>query len=535
LATRNPELAAQLIHPAEAQTVTEYSHKKLFWFCENEHPRWEWEATVANRSASKGCGVCAGREVLVGCNDLGTRSPDLAAQLVNPAEAQTVTEYSNRKLRWFCETEHPRWEWEANVASRSTGNGCSVCSGKYVLAGWNDLGSRSPDLAAQLVNPTESKTVTEYSNRKLRWFCENEHPRWEWEATVGGRSSGLGCSVCSSNTVLTGWNDLGTRRPEIAARLVNPDDAQTVTEYSTKKLLWFCENEHPRREWKNSVGNMSSQTTQGCLVCSEYEVLVGWNDLGTRRPDLAAQLVNPDEALVVTDRSTKKLLWFCENEHPRWEWHAMVCSRARGNGCSVCAGQFVLVGWNDLATRRPDLAEQLLNPAAAKTVTTGSQKKLLWFCENEHPRREWWASVKTRSNGGGCSVCASSGFDVSKSGICYMISGVVCGRPSIKFGISNTDNLKDRLAKHRRTGLSNVHALADFEAGQDCKDFETCLKHLMRDLGIPSCDSRGYEFDGKTESFLMEDSTPAFFAQLCAKFTALGARPVWATPQAQAA
>jgi hypothetical protein len=332
---------------------------------------------------------------------------------------------------------------------------------------------------------------------------------------------------------LTDENRLSVQRPDLAAQLVNPADARNVTEYSNKKLLWFCEEGHPRWEWEAVVYSRSSDI--GCSVCAGRSVLVGWNDLGTRRPDLAAQLLNPSDAQTVTEGSHKKLLWFCEEGHPRWEWEAVVYSRSKGNGCPVCTGRSILVGWNDLGTRRPDLAAQLVYCADAQTVTENSNKKLRWFCEDGHPRREWMAQVNSRTRGNGCSACATYGFDISKSGICYLVSGMVEDRLAIKFGISNTKGVKRRLAEHRRTGFDTIHALANFDSGQDCKDFESSLKNLMLALDIPTCASRGHNFDGKTESFFVEDSTPAFFARLGAEFTALGVRPVWVTPQAHAA
>ena len=67
-----------------------------------------------------------------GVNDLATTDPDLAAQLVDPDLAATVTRGSHKKLRWFCEgtdeLPHPRREWTAAVASRSAGRGCAVCA-----------------------------------------------------------------------------------------------------------------------------------------------------------------------------------------------------------------------------------------------------------------------------------------------------------------------------------------------------------------------------------------------------------------------
>ena len=78
--------------------------------------------------------------LILGETDLGTVNPKLAAQLVNPEEALTVTANSGKKLRWLCHgtrtTPHPQREWGAVVASRNDGHGCAVCAGRAVLVGF---------------------------------------------------------------------------------------------------------------------------------------------------------------------------------------------------------------------------------------------------------------------------------------------------------------------------------------------------------------------------------------------------------------
>lgn len=63
---------------------------------------------------------------------------------------------------------------------------------------------------------------------------------------------------------------------------------------------------------------------------------------------------------------------------------------SRGSGCAVCAGKRILVSYNDLATRRPDLAIQwhpTRNGDVQPTdVTAGSSKRYWWVDEFGH---EW--------------------------------------------------------------------------------------------------------------------------------------------------
>lgn len=77
-----------------------------------------------------------------------------------------------------------------------------------------------------------------------------------------------------------------------------------------------------------------------------------------------------------------------------------------GEGCPYCAGKRVLVGFNDLKSQYPLLAEEWSssNPFSADEITVGSAKKVEWICrECGHT---WNATVKNRVGGSRCPNCA---------------------------------------------------------------------------------------------------------------------------------
>ena len=302
-----------------------------------------------------------------------------------------------------------------------------------------------------------------------------------------------------------GVNDLATVRPDLAKQLVDPSLAATVTQGSHKKLLWFCETNHPRYEWPSSVDNRSRG--RGCGACSGKAVIPGWNDLGTVCPDLAAQLVDPSLATTVTEFSDKRLLWFCEKGHPSFEWEADVRSRSRGRGCRVCAGQEILVGWNDLGTVNPELAKKLVDPSQAEKVTAGSNKKLLWFCETGHPRNEWETSVANRSKGSGCSLCAETGYDSSKPGDFYRFEFVDQGVPFLCYGISNVIE-KRRKTYESHLEVKNFQSL-HFDKGSIPQELERKFHQIRKESSAPTstCGVEGT----KTESFPISDIELATF------------------------
>ena len=82
-------------------------------------------------------------------NDLATLKPLLAQEWSekNELKPTEVSVASHKKIIWKCKHGH---EWEAIVKSRTVnGTGFPYCSHNKVLAGFNDLASQYPDIAAE--------------------------------------------------------------------------------------------------------------------------------------------------------------------------------------------------------------------------------------------------------------------------------------------------------------------------------------------------------------------------------------------------
>ncbi len=204
LATVCPDLARQW-HPTKNGALTPRdllagARKKVWWRCDRGH---EWQATVLSRtSGGRGCPVCAGRNVISGDNDLAANFPDIAAQW-HPTKngaltPERVAPSSNRKVWWRCPRGH---EYQAVVGHRTAkGSGCPYCAGKRVLAGFNDLSTREPKVAAQwhptLNGALTPEMVTVGSRRKVWWQCSDGHV---WRAVIYSRAGPQKCScpVCA--------------------------------------------------------------------------------------------------------------------------------------------------------------------------------------------------------------------------------------------------------------------------------------------------------------------------------------------------
>ena len=202
-ASAYPELAKQwnaekngVLTP---QNVTSGTGKKVWWQCENGH---SWCASIASRTRSgSGCPYCAGKQVMPGFNDLASQNPVLAAQWHGKRNGslspEQVTSSSNRKVWWRCERGH---SFQAIIASRANGSGCPYCTGKKVLAGFNDLATVEPHIAAEwhktLNGALAPQMVTAGSRKKVWWECRYGHV---WKAAIYSRTGAqkCGCPVCS--------------------------------------------------------------------------------------------------------------------------------------------------------------------------------------------------------------------------------------------------------------------------------------------------------------------------------------------------
>ena len=277
---------------------------------------------------------------------------------------------------------------------------------------------------------------------------------------------------------------LADQFPDLAAQAVGWDPKE-VSAGSSRKFRWRCKLGH---EWDAVVTNRVNG--HGCAVCKNKLVSKGFNDLATTHPELAAQAVGWNPETIVAG-SHKRLRWRCELGH---EWNADVASRALGDrGCPICAGQTIIVGFNDLGTTHPELAAQAVgwNP---ETVIAGTKKRLRWRCELGH---EWNAQVKSRVEGRGCPSCSKTGFDPNLDGWLYFLEHDEWQM----FQIGITNYPENRLAQHERTGWT-VLGIRGAMDGSLTRNLETAILRALRRRGAVFANKAdGQKFDGWTESW----------------------------------
>lgn len=145
-----------------------------------------------------------------------------------------------------------------------------------------------------------------------------------------------------------------------------------------------------------------------CPYCTGKAFLKGFNDLATRRPDLAKEWSQKNLSLtpdVVTEKSRQNVWWKCSE--CGYEWKSVIWSRVKGCGCPVCADRVVLSGYYDLATTNRDLMAEWDNEknedVRPEQVSGKSMRIVWWKCHRGH---RWRMKIAERTcEDKKCSVC----------------------------------------------------------------------------------------------------------------------------------
>lgn len=181
---------------------------------------------------------------------------------------------------------------------------------------------------------------------------------------------------------------------------VTPDDVSYGTH---KKYIWKGTCGH---EWSASVKSRTVNGS-GCPYCSHNKVLPGFNDLASQYPDVAAEWseknypLRPDQ---VTPFRNEKVWWKGKCGH---EWYALISSRSDGHGCPYCKDHKLLPGFNDFASRHPDLAAEWSDKNLPLTPDSIPEKALgsyWWKCSRCGGEYQAW--LTSRLDGSKCPYCS---------------------------------------------------------------------------------------------------------------------------------
>ncbi len=414
------------------EKIRSKSNKKFWWKCSLGH---DYYMSVNDRTGAKksGCPYCAGRKVLKGFNDLMTNYPEIASEWNyeqnDTLTPEQVTSGSSKKVWWTCYKCGK--VFQAAISSRIRGTkGCKECNLKEAALTWtlatkgvDDLATIYPEIAKEWDYDNNKGLTPEdvkiHSQRVIWWKCSKCSGRWQ--ATVNTRSSGCGCPYCAGKRVTVGVNDLATIAPE-KIKLWDyeanaPLKPENIIASSHKVITWRCEKGHT---WKRAV--REEIKSQGCPTClgkpkmqktSQGRIRInqdlGEHSLVSTHPELCVEwdYEKNDEKKPshYSAGSHYKAWWKCNKGH---SWQANISSRAlKGRGCPYCSGNLILTGYNDFATKHPELLKEWdyskNTDVHPEKIGAGSNLKVWWKCSV--CGNEFKSAISGRSSGRGCFEC----------------------------------------------------------------------------------------------------------------------------------
>ena len=470
LQTINPTLANEWNYTKNngliPSKVLPKSGKRVWWKCSVGH---EWKATIYDRNMGDGCPFCSGRYAISGVTDIKTTNPLLIEEWNYEKnldiQPENVTAGSSKKVWWKCKKGH---EWKAVINTRSRGAGCPICSAElrtsfaeyafafYLEKHGIDFIHTYTDFGYELdIYIPALKTAIEYDGYIWHQGKENS----DLEKNLKCKKDGIKLYRIreelpslndTSDDYIVKRNrsdlseiiqkvlfdickidvDVDVQRDYIAIENLREHLTQVrsilhtnpllakewnyerngnllpehVTSSSHRKVWWVCEYGH---EWQAKIDGRSRG--KGCPFCSGRFAVSGKNDLQTTNPSLSAEWnyeknggMTPAD---ISPNSNKVVWWICKNGH---EWKARIGHRQNGSSCPYCSGLRILSGYNDLATRRPDIISdwdynknKSIDPMQ---VGCANGAKVWWKCCS--CGREWEMTIAARTRGCGCPQCS---------------------------------------------------------------------------------------------------------------------------------
>ena len=316
-------------------------------------------------------------------NSIANKYPDSIKEWSpnNTASPYEVTYGSRTKRLWICDKGHdypmsPKDKFIRHFR-------CPVC---------HPYGTRFIDEFPQYIeyyspnNTIPIEELVKCDKRSTLWICKNGHEQPKTCEKIA--YEGFLCRKCYEESIMENTQHLTDVYPQIRNiwDYEKNDKTPDVIPLSSRDTFYFkCSFGH---EYPNEIRAVLNNSCE-CLVCTNKKVVAGYNDFKSRYPELAEKL--SPELQKVADRilgaEGKYLKWICSI--CGGEYSDAVGNMLKGiNNCPYCNNKKVLSGFNDLATRNPDLVDEaylvgnyMIGTDLSKSKND-SNKLAYWICQD---------------------------------------------------------------------------------------------------------------------------------------------------------
>ena len=333
-----------------------------YWKCFTCGKEWKSSAYERVRSG-RGCRSCSARAAMERRmkEKYGLMS-DCTAEYMqewnyekNPELPENTVRQATMKVWWKC--KKCGYEWQTALVNREKGHGCSRCGNRVKSIKMHDKALRNngnirdnnPELILEWdfeknigIEPNE---CTSASKQKVWWKCKECGN--SWQAFISSRTRGNGCPEGGKKKMISERiknhlkynNSLAEDNAELIKEW-DYDKNGDITPYmitpkSSQHYWWICEKGH---SYEASL--LSRYSDSGCPICSNKQVLAGYNDLATIKPDMLEKwnyeknVIMPKE---ITYGSKRKVWWKCPECSYQWKAAVYTITGKRMGGCPRCA------------------------------------------------------------------------------------------------------------------------------------------------------------------------------------------------------
>lgn len=390
--------------------VTPNSRYEIWWKC--SVCGYSWSNSVINRTnSSTRCPICDGKRFVRGKTDFASKYPLLAKEW-DYAKNETIDPYtispnSSLSVWWTC--PECGQSYKAGIESRVWGQGCPKCI-RWINTSVEEqiIFYYLKSVFSDAINGFRAPFLTNYEFDifipALNLVVEFDGYKWHSNT----KRDLIKDSIASENGLSVVRFRGSQKKPlndgcyEIYYNY--RQDRYKYIQIPIKHLFDYIKKEYSlefkvdidiNRDFQQIIEFVKKEKRKKTILFTNPDIVKEWDfDLnGTTIPSQ------------VTAGSSKKIWWRCKKCGNTWE--ATVNSRISGkNGCPFCSGHRIKKGFNDLATKRPDLMldwDTEKNELSGFEISPNSMKIVSWKCYN--CGYKWNASPNYRFRHSKCPNC----------------------------------------------------------------------------------------------------------------------------------
>lgn len=279
-------------------------HEKVLMKCLNGEQHSFWVRMDRLPTSKSKCPICTKKTLYPEYNSVAALHPEVVRTF--SAKNKTIAEQTlatqSKMLYWKCEKHGTEYRQSLRGRLGLDGRpGCQECW-KYSIS----VGFKYPEIAADWDYEKNTKSpfeVSAYNNKCVNWICSLGH---RYTAQINDRTSrNNGCPVCGGKKVVSGFNDLQSQFPDIAAEFDEAKNRVAATEVYCKSGLsfwWRCST-NSKHTWNTRINHRTIAGTN-CPKCVSrtsvaenelFHILKKWiPDLEQGRRDLLERTLEVD-------------------------------------------------------------------------------------------------------------------------------------------------------------------------------------------------------------------------------------------------